>query len=59
VSAVAVVGHVEWVDFAVAALTLALAAGRPVEAALAGAARAGAHVLTGRGPYGAPLRPPA
>jgi ribokinase len=44
-------------DTFAAALTLALAAGRPLEAALALAARCGARCLTGRGPYGAALEP--
>jgi ribokinase len=42
-------------DAFVSGLTLALAAQRPLEEALAYAARAGALVLTGRGPYGADL----
>ena len=42
-------------DTFAAALTLALAAGERLDAALGFAARAGAAVLTGRGPYGAPL----
>lgn len=49
-------------DAFAAALTLALAAGLDREPALAYAARAGAAVLTGRGPYGADLAkigPPA
>jgi ribokinase len=40
-------------DTFAAALTLALGAGRPLEDALAYAARCGAMVMTGRGPYGA------
>jgi ribokinase len=42
-------------DTFAAALTLALGAGRPVEDALAYAARCGAMSMTGRGPYGADL----
>jgi ribokinase len=42
-------------DAFVSGLTLALGAGRPLEEALAYGARAGALVLTGRGPYGADL----
>ena len=42
-------------DTFAAALTLALGAGRDLDAALAFAASCGAHVLTGRGPYGSEL----
>ena len=42
-------------DTFAAALTLALAADLPLADALTFAARCGAHVLTGRGPYGAEL----
>ena len=42
-------------DTFAAALTLALGADRPLDDALAFAASCGAHVLTGRGPYGSGL----
>jgi ribokinase len=42
-------------DTFAAALTLALGAGRPLDDALAYAARCGALCMTGRGPYGADL----
>jgi ribokinase len=41
-------------DAFAAGLTYGLAAGEPLEAALALGAACGAHCLTGRGPYGAP-----
>jgi ribokinase len=44
-------------DTFAAAFTLALGAGRPLEEALAYAARCGATSMTGRGPYGADISP--